>query len=124
MAKKEKSPVRRIEDRDPRAKEIARALLQCTKPPESAEEAYALVRDAFSGIIEDLFKAEMNEHLGYEKSSPIPKQTSNRRNGSLKKTVLTKDGQIEIEVPRDRDGSFEPKLVPGRWQSHTPRACR
>lgn len=115
MAKKEKPPVRRIEDRDPRAKEIARALLQsCPKPPESAEEAYALVRDAFSGIIEDLLKAEMNEHLGYEKSSPIPKQTSNRRNGSLKKTVLTKDGQIEIEVPRDRDGSFEPKLVPKR----------
>ena len=56
----------------------------------------------------------MNEHLGYEKSSSSPKQTSNRRNGSLKKTVLTKDGQIEIEVPRDREGSFEPRLVPKR----------
>ena len=115
MAKKEKPAVRRIEDRDPRAKEIARALLQsCSKKPESAVEAYALVRDAFSGIIEDLLKAEMAEHLGYEKSSSSPKQTSNRRNGSLKKTVLTKDGQIEIEVPRDREGSFEPKIVPKR----------
>ena len=55
MAKKEKPAVRRIEDRDPRAKEIARALLQsCSKKPESAVEAYALVRDAFPGIIEDL----------------------------------------------------------------------
>lgn len=115
MKKKEKLPVRRIEDRDPRAKEVARALLQsCSKPPASAEEAYTLVRDAFSGIIEDLLRAEMNEHLGYEKSSSSPKQTSNRRNGSLKKTVLTKDGQIEIEVPRDREGSFEPRLVPKR----------
>lgn len=115
MKKKEKLPVRRIEDRDPRAKEVARALLQsCSKPPASAEEAYTLVRDAFSGIIEDLLRAEMNEHLGYEKSSSSLKQTSNRRNGSLKKTVLTKDGQIEIEVPRDREGSFEPRLVPKR----------
>ena len=115
MKKKEKLPVRRIEDRDPRAKEVTRALLQsCSKPPASAEEAYTLVRDAFSGIIEDLLRAEMNEHLGYEKSSSSLKQTSNRRNGSLKKTVLTKDGQIEIEVPRDREGSFEPRLVPKR----------
>ncbi len=53
----------------------------------------------------------MSEHLGYEKHAPTGKNSGNSRNGTRSKKVLTDVGPVEIEVPRDRDGSFEPQLV-------------
>nr|WP_044273953.1 IS256 family transposase [Burkholderia gladioli] len=55
---------------------------------------------------------EMNHHLGYSPGAPKPPEISNQRNGKGAKTVLTEDGPIRIEVPRDRDGSFQPLLIP------------
>lgn len=53
----------------------------------------------------------MTEHLGYEKGDPGGRGSGNSRNGASSKTILTEDGEIEIAVPRDRAGSFEPQLI-------------
>jgi hypothetical protein len=56
--------------------------------------------------------AELTEHLGYEKGDPAGRGSGNSRNGFSSKTVIGDDGAIELAVPRDRNGSFEPQLVP------------
>ena len=56
--------------------------------------------------------AELTEHLGYEKGDPAGRLLPNARNGSSAKTVQTEAGPVPLEVPRDRDGSFVPRLVP------------
>jgi putative transposase len=63
-------------------------------------------------VLETALEAEMTEHLGYEKHQVT--DSENARNGTRSKTVLTEIGAVEIEVPRDRDGSFEPKIVKKR----------
>src|SRR5271155_4312511 len=63
-------------------------------------------------LIEASLNAELSHHLGYAAGSDKPAQTTNHRNGSTTKTVLTGDGKVLIETPRDRAGSFEPLLLP------------
>ena len=63
-------------------------------------------------LIERALGAELSHHLGYAAGEAKPEAASNHRNGSSAKTVLTDDGPVRIEVPRDRDGSFEPLLIP------------
>src|SRR3954470_5949926 len=62
-------------------------------------------------VLETALEAEMSEHLGYDKHEPAGRNRANSRNGSRAKTVLTELGPVEVEVPRDRDGSFEPVIV-------------
>jgi transposase-like protein len=62
-------------------------------------------------VIEAAMDGEITDHLGYEKHDPAGKDGGNSRNGSRAKTVLTDVGPVEITVPRDRDGSFEPQIV-------------
>jgi putative transposase len=63
-------------------------------------------------LIEASLNAELTHHLGYAAGAERPEAVSNQRNGVTSKTVLTGDGKLRIETPRDRDGSFEPLLVP------------
>ena len=63
-------------------------------------------------LIERALGGELSHHLGYPPGGERPAQAGNHRNGSSAKTVLTQDGPLRIEVPRDRVGSFEPLLVP------------
>jgi transposase-like protein len=77
----------------------------------SVEELYAALRDMFAGTMEDMLKAELDEHLGYEKHDQQPKLTTNRRNGFTTKKVRSHEGEMELNIPRDREGSFEPQLV-------------
>ena len=65
----------------------------------------------FSGTIEQMLEAEMEEHLGYEKNSAEGNNTGNSRNGYGKKTIISDYGECEIAVPRDRNGEFEPKVI-------------
>ena len=65
----------------------------------------------FAETLEDMLKAELDEHLGYEKHDQGPKETSNRRNGTSEKTALSHSGEMELHVPWDREGSFEPQVV-------------
>ena len=62
-------------------------------------------------VLETALEAELSEHLGYEKHDPAGRNGGNSRNGTRTKTVLTEVGPVEIEVPRDRDGTFEPVIV-------------
>ncbi|MEY0567450.1 transposase, partial [Providencia rettgeri] len=59
--------------------------------------------------VETALNAELTEHLGHEKNAP--KSGSNSRNGYSSKTLLTDDGEFELNTPRDREGSFEPQLI-------------
>ncbi len=62
-------------------------------------------------VIESALDEEMTEHLGYDKHDPMGRNGGNSRNGTRPKTVLTEIGPVQIEVPRDRDGTFEPGIV-------------
>ena len=62
-------------------------------------------------VLETALEAEMTGHVGYDRHSPAGRNGGNSRNGTRAKTVLTEIGPVEIEVPRDRDGSFEPVIV-------------
>lgn len=62
-------------------------------------------------VLETALEAELSEHLGYDKHDPMGRNGGNSRNGTRSKTVLTEIGPVEVDVPRDRDGSFEPLIV-------------
>lgn len=62
--------------------------------------------------MESMLKGELDATLGYEKSSQGEKPTTNRRNGSYEKKIQSNFGESEIAIPRERDGEFEPLLVP------------
>jgi putative transposase len=65
-------------------------------------------------VLETALEVEMEDHLGYAKHAPEGRDGGNSRNGIRSKTVLTEVGEVEIDVPRDREGSFEPKIVKKR----------
>lgn len=70
-----------------------------------------LVKELTKRLVERALEAEMTHHLGYEKHAPEGRNGRNSRNGVSKKRVKTGTAEIQIEVPRDREGSFEPQLV-------------
>ncbi len=65
----------------------------------------------FAKTIEQMLEAEMSEHLGYEPYEAKGRNSGNNRNGSYARKGRTSTGEVEIEVPRDRNGEFEPKLL-------------
>jgi putative transposase len=65
-------------------------------------------------VLETALEAEISEHLGYDKHDPMGRNRGNSRNGTRTKTVLTEIGPVDIEVPRDRDATFEPVIVAKR----------
>jgi putative transposase len=70
-------------------------------------------------VVEGALEGEMDDHLGYSKHDPDGRNSGNSRNGHRAKTVLTEAGPVEISVPRDRDSSFEPKIVAKRQRRLT-----
>ena len=79
--------------------------------PLTAEELEAAVRRFKKAIIERALGGELTHHLGYPPGGTKPDDTTNHRNGASGKTVLTDDGPLPIAVPRDREGTFEPRLI-------------
>ena len=80
--------------------------------PMSAEAVNAASMAFKKALIERALGAELSHHLGYAPGTARPAEAGNQRNGKSGKTVLTEDGPLRIEVPRDRAGSFEPILIP------------
>jgi len=76
-----------------------------------------LLKDLTRRLVNRAMGAELTHHLGYESGEAPPEGQSNRRNGKTEKTVRTGQGPIAVEVPRDRDGSFEPQLI-GKHERH------
>ena len=93
--------------------ELVKAILE-EYQPETAEDVQNALKDIFGPMFEAMLQGEMNAHLGYNNNSKETKNTNNRRNGYIDKNVKTSMGKMNISVPRDRDGSFDPVIIPKR----------
>lgn len=80
----------------------------------STADITAKLKGLFSGVLEKMLEAEMDEHLGYDKHSVSGNNSGNSRNGYGKKTIKSEWGESEIAVPRDRNGTFEPQAIEKR----------
>src|SRR3569833_2429300 len=78
-----------------------------------------LLQQLTKRLLESALEGEIIDYLGYDKHDPAGRNTGNSRNGTRAKTVLTDVGPVELEVPRDRNGSFEPKIVAKRQKRLT-----
>lgn len=87
-------------------------LLKDYKTPEEILGDNGLVKQLTKAVLERAMQAELTEHLGYEKHSAAGDNSGNSRNGKSKKTLKGEFGTLPIDVPRDRDASFEPQIVP------------
>ena len=88
--------------------ELLDQLVKGPMTPEAVQDASQAFKKA---LIERALGAEMSHHLGYVAGADKPPTATNHRNGKSGKTVLTEEGPLRIEVPRDREGNFEPKLI-------------
>lgn len=86
-------------------------LDQLVRGPMSQADLESMFRQLKKAVIERAMGAEMSDHLGYAPGESKPEGQFNQRNGSSAKTVITDDGPVRIEVPRDREGSFEPQII-------------
>ena len=86
-------------------RQLAQAILDQYQP-KSVEDMQDALKDIFGPMFEAMLQGEMNSHLGYSNNERGEKETVNRRNGYTKKTLKTTVGDVPIEVPRDREGTF------------------
>ena len=79
---------------------------------QSADDLQAALKDVFAETLQAMLDGELDTHLGYAKYAIQDKQTSNSRNGRSRKTLTSPHGDVTLAVPRDREGTFEPVIVP------------
>ena len=91
--------------------ELLEELLKDYKNPEDLLGKNGLLKQLTKRLVEKAMEAELTHHLGYEKHSPAGNNTGNSRNGKSSKTLKGDHGEIPIEVPRDRNGEFNPKII-------------
>ena len=91
--------------------ELVEELLKSLKNPEDLFGATGLFNRLKGALMEKMLEAELASHLGYEHSEKRPEGAKNARNGHSSKNVKTDTGPVDIRVPRDRAGTFEPRLV-------------
>lgn len=92
--------------------ELLDELMKNYKKPEDLIGESGLLKQLTKALIERAMKTEMTAHLGYEKHDPDGKKSGNSRNGKSKKTIKGEFGNMEIAVPRDRNSTFEPVIIP------------
>ncbi len=78
----------------------------------SAGDVYALLKDSFKDLLKELLEAELDVSRGYDKNEKNGIETDNKRDGHTPKTVKSEFGEFQLDIPRDRDGEFEPEIVP------------
>jgi transposase-like protein len=107
-------PRRRKDPDDPALKPVASTILDefVHDGVLTPRDIDAAMRRFKKALIERALGAELTHHLGYAPGATKPDATTNHRNGTTAKTVLTEDGTVDLEVPRDRAGTFEPVLLP------------
>lgn len=98
-------------NRNPESEAIAESIINAYKPTTVGDMQDAL-KEIFGPMFESMLKAELEAHLGYSSNSKEEKLTSNRRNGYSGQKVNTSYGSMDISVPRDRDGSYDPVIIP------------
>lgn len=104
---------------EPEAKKLFAELLSNYQGPEDVLGEEGLLKKLTKGLIEAAMEREISSHLGYEKHDPAGANTGNSRNGYFSKTIRSDQGEVTIEVPRDREGSFEPLIVKNGERSFT-----
>lgn len=92
---------------------IAQAILEQYRP-QTKEDMQEAIKDIFGPMFEAMLQGEMDSHLGYEANDHGYKDTDNRRNGYISKNVKTAYGEIPVDVPRDRQATFDPQVIPKR----------
>ena len=108
MPRTTKNQMRDLSHLAPIPKEL---LDHFVKGPMTAGDVEDVMRQLKKALIERALGAEMSHHLGYAPGEAKPADATNHRNGNSGKTVLTDDGPLRIDIPRDRTGAFEPKLI-------------
>jgi putative transposase len=91
--------------------ELMDELLASYKEPSDLAGPDGMLQGLIGALVSRAMQAEMTEHLGYERGAKAPEGETNRRNGNGRKTLRTGHGPVEVEVPRDRESSFEPQIV-------------
>ena len=113
MAKKEKKPVHHVVMTEGK-RQIVQQLLQ-EYDIQSAEDIQEALKDLLGSTLKGMMEAEMDDHLGYEKSERVDRdEFTNYRNGTKKKLINSSYGSMEIDVPQDRESTFEPQVVKKR----------
>lgn len=97
--------------------ELIDGLIKNCRTKEDIFGENGLIKSFVKSVVERALESELTEHLGYNKYDPAGKNTGNSRNGTSKKILKGEHGEVEIEVPRDRAGNFEPELI----QKHQTR---
>ena len=92
-------------------KELLDELIKDYKNPEDLIGENGILKQLTKALLERAMEAELTHELGYEKNARSEGSTSNRRNGHSSKRVRSKHGEIDLEVPRDRESEFEPVLI-------------
>jgi putative transposase len=95
-------------------KEVLDELLKGYKNPEDMTGENGIFKQLKKALIERVLEAEMSNHLGYEKSQQL-KSSGNYRNGKTTKKVVLDEGEVELAIPRDRSGDFDPQFI-GKYQ--------
>lgn len=98
-------------------REVLDQLLKGYSKPEDLTGPDGLLKQLTAALVERAMNAELTHHLGYEAGEKPPEEQGNRRNGATNKTLRSEQGALTVEVPRDRDGTFEPQIVP-KHQRH------
>jgi putative transposase len=93
-------------------KEVLDELIKDYKKPEDLIGETGLLKQLTKALLERAMNAELTQHLGYEKHDPVGYNCGNSRNGTTPKTIQGDFGAMAIETPRDRNGSFEPQILP------------
>lgn len=91
--------------------EMLNELLKDYQKPEDLLGQNGVLKQLQKRLLEKALGAELTVHLGYDKHDPAGKNTGNSRNGTTPKTMKGEFGNLELETPRDRNGSFEPQIV-------------
>jgi putative transposase len=89
---------------------IDEMLADCQKPEDIIGEN-GLLKQLTKAVLERVLQAELTEHLGYDKHDPVGHKSGNSRNGATTKTLKGEFGEMPLETPRDRKGTFEPKMI-------------
>lgn len=92
--------------------ELIDNLLKDYKTPEEILGEGGLLKQLTKAVLERAMQAELTDHLGYERHDPAGTNSGNSRNGKSRKTLKGDFGQLPLEVPRDRNSTFDPKIVP------------
>src|SRR5579872_6322875 len=92
--------------------ELLEELLKLAKDPKALFGPGGVFQQLKGALMERMLEAEMTEHLGFERNAAEGRGSGNSRNGHTSKTVTTESGPVELRIPRDRAGTFEPVLVP------------